>query len=221
METVRDVCTLNQNITDKFKHLDDEQYQSEYKEHCRKMSTIDSYEEEIKDVLFLSSGCVETSSHSYKEYGLGISPDYINTTNLVDKLQALRANRLQLSYSNLNSSFYGYFPNQSDVDQHGLKFLYERENKEYSEHFLNIVNKYSKEFYNKEYFLRCEGSFMDSYYTLVTKDETWKMEYLRHPDTLKTPLGFTCATLLPVFGWFFLLYSIYEAVKIYIKHWRN
>ena len=62
---------------------------------------------------------------------------------------------------------------------------------------------------------------MDSYYTLVTKDETWKMEYLRHPDTLKTPLGFTCATLLPVFGWFFLLCSLYEAVKIYMKHWGN
>ena len=218
---MNNVCIVNQNITDKFKHLDDEQHQSEHKEHCRKMSIIDSYEEEIKEVLFLSSGCVETSSHSYKEYGLGISPDYINTTNLVDKLQALRANRLQLSYSNLNSSFYGYFPNQSDVDQHGLKFLYERENKEYSEHFLNIVNKYSKEFYNKEYFLRCEGSFMNSYYALVTKDETWKMEYLRHPDTLKTPLEFTCATLLPVFGWFVLLYSLYEAVKIYMKHWRK
>lgn len=218
---MNNVCIVNQNITDKFKQLDDEQYQSEYKEHCRKMSIIDSYEEDIKEVLFLSSGCVETSSHSYKEYGLGISPDYINTTNLVDKLQDLRANRLQLSYSNLNSSFYGYFPNQSDVDQHGLKFLYERENKGYSEYFLNIVNKYSKEFYNKEYFLRCEGSFMDSYYALVTKDETWKMEYLRHPDTLKTPLEFTCATLLPVFGWFFLLYSLYEAVKIYMKHWRK
>ena len=62
---------------------------------------------------------------------------------------------------------------------------------------------------------------MNSYYTLVTKDETWKMEYLRNSDTLKTPLGFTCATLLPVFGWFFILYSLYEAVKIYIKHWRK
>ena len=215
---MKDVCILNQNITDKFKHLDDEQCQQEYDEQCRKMAIIDSYEDEIKEVLFLSSGCVETSSHSYKEYGLGLSPDYINTTNLVDKLQALRANRLQLTYNNLNHSFYGYFPKQSDVDQHGLKFLYERENKEYSEHFLNIVNKYSKEFYNKDYFLQCEGSFMGSYCSLVTKDETWKMEYLRHPDTLKTPLEFTCAALLPVFGWIFLLYSMYEAVKIYFKH---
>ena len=50
---MKDVCELNQNITDKFKHLDDEQYQQEYAEHCRKMSIIDSYEEEIKEVLFL------------------------------------------------------------------------------------------------------------------------------------------------------------------------
>ena len=212
------VCELNQNITDKFKHLDDEQHQQEYAEHCRKMAIIDSYEDEIKEVLFLSSGCVDTSSHSYKEYGLGISPNYINTENLVDKLQALRANLLGLDYRGLNHSFYGYFINQSDVDQHGLKFLYERENKEYSEYFLSIVNKYSKEFYNKEYFLRLEGSSMDCYSSLVTKDETWKMEYLRHPDTLKTPLEFTLATLLPVFGWLYILYSMYEAVKIYLKH---
>ena len=44
---MKDVCTLNQNITDKFKHLDDEQYQQEYAEHCRKMDIIDSYEDEI------------------------------------------------------------------------------------------------------------------------------------------------------------------------------
>ena len=215
---MKDVCILNQNITDKFKHLDDEQCQQEYDEQCRKMAIIDSYEDEIKEVLFLSSGCVDTSSHSYKEYGLGISPNYINTENLVDKLQALRANLLGLDYRGLNHSFYGYFINQSDVDQHGLKFLYERENKEYSEYFLSIVNKYSKEFYNKEYFLRLEGSSMDCYSSLVTKDETWKMEYLRHPDTLKTPLEFTLATLLPVFGWLYILYSMYEAVKIYLKH---
>ena len=72
------VCTVNQNITDKFKHLDDEQYQSEYKEHCRKMSVIDSYEEEIKELLFLSSGCVDLSTHSYKLFGLGLKPDYVN-----------------------------------------------------------------------------------------------------------------------------------------------
>ena len=62
---------------------------------------------------------------------------------------------------------------------------------------------------------------MDSYYTLVTKDETWNMEYLRHSDTLKSPLEFTLTALLPVFGWLFMLYSMYVAVKIYIKHWRN
>ena len=45
---MKDVCTLNQNITDKFKHLDDEQCQQEYAEHCRKMDIIDSYEDEIK-----------------------------------------------------------------------------------------------------------------------------------------------------------------------------
>ena len=44
---MKDVCTLNQNITDKFKHLDDEQSQQEYDEHCRKMAIIDSYEDEI------------------------------------------------------------------------------------------------------------------------------------------------------------------------------
>ena len=218
---MKDVCALNQNITDKFKHLDDEQYQSEYAEHCRKMSIIDSYEEEIKEVLFLSSGCVDTSSHSYKEYGLGISPNYINTENLVDKLQALRANLLGLEYSGLNHSFYGYFIKQSDVDKHGLKFLYERENKEYSEYFLSIVNKYSREFFGKEYLLRCEGSFMDSYYTLVTKDETWKMEYLRHPDTLHSWMAFTIAGLIPILGWLYILYSMYEAVKIYLKHREN
>ena len=44
---MKDVCKLNQNITDKFKHLDDEQSQQEDAEHCRKMDIIDSYEEEI------------------------------------------------------------------------------------------------------------------------------------------------------------------------------
>lgn len=215
---MNNICKVNQNITDKFKHLDDVQYQQEYDEHCRKMSIIDSYEEEIKEVLFLSSGCVDTSSHSYKEYGLGISPNYINTENLVDKLQALRANLLGLDYSGLNHSFYGYFINQSDVDQHSLKFLYERENKEYSEYFLSIVNKYSREFFGKEYFLRCEGSFMDSYYSLVTKDETWTMEYLRNNDTLHSWKGFTIATSIPIIGWYFVLYSMHEAVRLFSKH---
>ena len=44
---MKDVCILNQNITDKFKRLDDEQCQQEYAEHCRKMDIIDSYEDEI------------------------------------------------------------------------------------------------------------------------------------------------------------------------------
>ncbi len=218
---MNNVCVVNQNIADKFKHLDDEQYQSEYKEHCRKMVIIDSYEEEIKEVLFLSSGCVTKGTHSYQQFGLGLRPDYINFEHLIDKVQYLRATRLKLDY--LNSDYYGggRFQREVDKEVHSLRFLGYHKNKDYQDHLIEKVNKYSKEFYNKEYFLRCEGSFMNSYYTLVTKDETWKMEYLRHPDTLKTPLGFTCATLLPVFGWFFLLYSMYEAVKIYMKHWRK
>lgn len=196
---MNNVCVVNQNITNKFKHLDDEQYQSEYKEHCRKMSIIDSYEEEIKEVLFLSSGCVDKSTHSYQKFGLGLKPDYINLENLVDKIQHLKAAKLNFE----------------------LDFIGRRAYQEYTDYLIEKVNHYSKEFYNKEYFLRCEGSFMDSYHTLVTKDETWKMEYLRHSDTLKTPLGFTVAALIPVFGWFFLLYSLYEAIKIYVKHWRN
>ena len=215
---MKDVCELNQNITDKFKHLDDEQHQQEYAEHCRKMSIIDSYEEEIKEVLFLSSGCVDTSSHSYKEYGLGLSPNYINFERLIDKIQYLRATRLNLDYLDSNYFGGGYFKIKADEYVHSLRFLDYRKNKDYQDHLIDKVNKYSKEFYNKEYFLRLEGSFMDCYSSLVTKDETWKMEYLRHPDTLKTPLEFTLATLLPVFGWFFILYSMYEAVKIYLKH---
>ena len=216
-----DVCIANQNITDKFKHLDDEQYQSEYKEHCRKMSVIDSYEDEIKEVLFLSSGCVDKSTHSYKQFGLGLKPDYIGVANLLDKVQSLKAKNLGLVFNEYNCGYYGNFADQSKEYEYGLRFILEYSNKDYLNYFTSIVNKYSLEFYNKEYFLRCEESFMDSYYTLVTKDETWKMEYLCHSDTLKTPLEFTLAALLPVIGWFFILYSLYEAVKIYIKHWRK
>ena len=218
---MKDVCILNQNITDKFKHLDDEQYQSEYKEHCRKISVIDSYEEEIKEVLFLSSGCVDKSTHSYKQFGLGLKPDYIDLENLVDKIQHLKATKLGLKYRTYTPfDYYGF--NEQDVNYNvGLDFIGRRAYQEYTDYLIEKVNHYSKEFYNKEYFLRCEGSLVNGYYTLVTKDETWKMEYLRHSDTLKTPLGLTCATLLPVFGWFFILYSLYEAVKIYIKHWRK
>ena len=195
---MNNVCKVNQNITDKFKHLDDVQYQQEYDEHCRKMSIIDSYEEEIKEVLFLSSGCVDTSSHSYKEYGLGLRPDYISLESLIYKLQCLKSK---------NGNY-----------KEPINFCEYAKESDYTEYLLSIINKYSKEFYNKEYFLRCEGSFMDSYYTLVTKDETWKMEYLRHADTLKSPLEFTLAILLPVFGWLFILYSMYVAVRLYFKH---
>lgn len=215
---MKDICIINKSITDKFKYLDDEQYQSEYEEHSRKMSIIDSYEEEIKEVLFLSSGCIDETTHSFKKYGLGLSPDYISLEILVDKVQALRANNLNLEYSDYNHSFYGYFVKDEDVEKHSLKFLYSSKNKEYIEYFISIVNKYSKEFFNKEYFLRCEGSFINSYYVLVTKDETWKMEYLRNVDTLHSWKGFTIAMLVPIFGWLFVLYSIYEAVKLYLKH---
>ena len=219
---MNNVCVANQNITDKFKHLDDEQYQSEYKEHCRKISVIDSYEEEIKEVLFLSSGCVDKSTHSYKQFGLGLKPDYINLEKLVDKIQHLKATNLGLKYKPCDGySKYGFVCSTEDCQNYILDFIGRYDYQEYTSYLIEKVNHYSKEFYNKEYFLRCEGSFMDSYYTLVTKDETWKMEYLRHSDTLKTPLEFTLTALLPVFGWFFILYSLYEAVKIYIKHWRK
>lgn len=219
---MNNVCVVNQNITDKFKHLDDEQYQSEYKEHCRKMSTIDSYEEEIKEVLFLSSGCVDKGTHSYQQFGLGMKPDYISLENLVDKIQHLKATKLQLSYYPYSPfRSWGFVKDDNGIYEYNLKFVLGMRYQEYTDYLIEKVNLYSKEFYNKQYFLRCEGSFMNSYYTLVTKDETWKMEYLRHPDTLKTPLGFTCATLLPVFGWFFLLFSMCKAVNIYMKHWRN
>ena len=219
---MNNVCVVNQNITDKFKHLDDEQYQSEHKEHCRKMSIIDSYEEEIKEVLFLSSGCVDKGTHSYQQFGLGMKPDYINLEDLVDKIQHLKATKLGLKYITYNGySIWGFVGNDDGHQDYVLDFIGRRNNQEYTDYLIEKVNHYSKEFYNKYYFFRCEGSFMNSYFTLVTKDETWKMEYLRHPDTLKTTLGFICATLLPVFGWFFLLYSMYEAVKIYMKHWRK
>ena len=216
---MKDVCTLNQNITDKFKHLDDEQSQQEDAEHCRKMDIIDSYEEEIKEVLFLSSGCVNKRTHSYQQFGLGMKPDYIGLENLVDKIQHLKATKLCLKYRTYSPfGLWGFVGSDDGHQDYVLDFIGRRAYQEYTDYLIEKVNHYSKEFYNKEYFLRCEGSFMDSYYSLVTKDETWKMEYLRHHDTLKTPLEFTCATLLPVFGWFFILYSMYEAVKIYFKH---
>ena len=215
---MNNVCKVNQNITDKFKHLDDVQYQQKYAEHCRKMSIIDSYEDEIKEVLFLSSGCVDISSHSYKEYGLGISPDYINFERLIDKIQYLRATRLDLAYLDSNYFGGGHFKMEVDKEVHSLRFLGYRKNKDYQEHLIEKVNKYSKEFYNKEYFLRLEGSFYDSYGALVTKDETWCMEYLRHPETLHSWKSFTIAGLIPILGWFYILYSMYEAVKIYFKH---
>lgn len=219
---MNNVCIANQDITDKFKLLDDEQYQSGYKEHCRKISVIDSYEEEIKEVLFLSSGCVDKESHSYQKFGLGMKPDYINLENLVDKIQHLKATKLGLKYRTYTPfNHYGFIYNEDGHAYSELDFIGRYKYQEYTEYLIEKVNCYSKEFYNKEYFLRCEGSFMDSYYTLVTKDETWKMEYLRHSDTLKSPLEFVLAALLPVFGWIFIFYSLYEAIKIFIKHWRN
>lgn len=219
---MNNVCVVNQNITDKFKHLDDEQHQSEYKEHCRKMSIIDSYEKEIKEVLFLSSGCVDESTHSYKQFGLGLKPDYINLENLVDKIQHLKATKLGLKYRTYTPfNYYGFIDNEDGHTYFELDFIGRGAYQEYTNYLIEKVNHYSKEFYNKEYFLRCEESFMGSYYTLCTKDETWKMEYLCHSVTLKTPLEFTLAALLPVFGWMFILYSLYEAVNIYMKHWRK
>ena len=195
---MNNICKVNQNITDKFKHLDDVQYQQEYDEHCRKMSIIDSYEEEIKEVLFLSSGCVDTSSHSYKEYGLGLSPDYIDLETLVYKIQCLKSKN-------------GSYKEPIDFCERGDEAVY-------TEYLLSIINKYSKEFYNKEYFTRCEDAIYDSWIVLVSKCETWKQEYLRNNDTLKSWKEYVLTMLLPIFGWYFVLYSIYEAVRLYFKH---
>ena len=154
---MNDVCIVNQNITDKFKHLDDEQYQSEYKEHCRKISVIDSYEEEIKEVLFLSSGCVDKSTHSYKQFGLGLKPDYISLENLVDKIQHLKAIKLNLEYLPYNGYYVRGFVDKEDGHAYSvLDFIGRYDYQEYTEYLIEKVNKYSKEFYNKEYFLRCE-----------------------------------------------------------------
>ena len=195
---MNNVCKVNQNITDKFKHLDDVQYQQEYNEHCRKMSIIDSYEEEIKEVLFLSSGCVDTSSHSYKEYGLGLRPDYINLGSLIYKLQLLKSK---------NGNY-----------KEPINFCEYAKESDYTEHLLSIINNYSKEFYNKEYFTRWEGELFNYELTLVSKCESWKQEYLRNGDTLHSWEWYVLAMLLPIFGWYFVLYSVYEAVRLYVKH---
>ena len=168
---MNNVCVVNQDITDKFKHLDDEQYQSEYKEHCRKISIIDSYEEEIKEVLFLSSGCVDKSTHSYKQFGLGLKPDYISLQNLVDKIQHLKATKLGLKYRTYTPfDYYGFIDNEDGHTYFELDFIGRRVYQKYTNYLIEKVNHYSKEFYNKEYFLCCVGSFMDTYYDLVTKD---------------------------------------------------
>lgn len=217
---MKDVCIVNQSITDEFKLLDDEHYQEEYKEHQRKMNIIDSYDEEIKKVLFLSSGCVSETTNSFTKYSVGIKPDYIGVANLLDKVQSLKAKKLGLVFNEYNCGYYGNFVDNSVEQEYGLIFILKYGNKEYLNYFVSVVNKYSLEFFNKEYFLRCDGSFMDSYYVLVTKDETWKMEYSRNSDTLHKPFEFILATLLPVFGWLFLFYSTYVAVSLYFKH-RN
>lgn len=195
---MKEVCILNQDITEKFKYLDDKQYQQEYIEHCHKMSIIDSYEEEIKEVLFLSSGCVDVSSHSYKKYGLGLSPDYINLKSLVHSIHCLKVK---------NGTY------REPID------FYERsEEVDYKDYLVSKINKYSKEFYNKEYFTCWEGEVFDYKMVLVTKDETWSMEYLRHSETLHSWKSFIIAGLIPIFGWIYILYSMYEAVNIYLKH---
>lgn len=217
------VCIVNQDITDEFKALDEEHYQEECKEHQRKMNIINSYEEEIKKVMFLSSGCVSETTDSFTKYGVGIKPNYIGVANLLNKIQSLKAKNLGLIYYEHNCEYYGNFVVDRNVElEHVLRFVLKSENREHLNYFISIVNKYSLEFFNKEYFLRSEeSSLWNSYYVLVTKDETWKMEYLRHPDTLHRPFSFTIAALIPIFGWIVLLYCLYEAVKIYMKHWRK
>ena len=49
-------------------------------------------------------------------------------------------------------------------------------------------------------------------------DVQYQQEYLRNGDTLHSWEGFTIAALLPIFGWYFVLYSMYEAVRLFIKH---
>lgn len=215
---MKDVCIVNQDITDEFKALDDEHYQEEYKEHQRKMNIINSYEEDIKKVMFLSSGCVSKTTDSFTKYGLGLKPNYIGVANLLDKVQSLKAKKLGLVFNEYNCGYYGSFVDKSVEHECGLRFILEYGNRDYLNYFISVVNKYSLEFFNKEYFLRCEGSFLDSYYVLVTKDETWKMEYSRNSDTLHKPFEFVLATILPVFGWLFLFYSAYVAVSLYFKH---
>lgn len=216
---MKDVCIVNQDITDEFKALDDEHYQEECKEHQRKMNIINSYEEEIKNVLFLSSGCVEKGTHSYQQFGLGMKPDYISLENLVDKLQYLKATKLGLKYETYSPfGLCGFVGSDDGHQDYVLDFVGRRAYQEYTDYLIEKVNHYSKEFYSKDYFLRCEGSFMNSYYTLVTKDETWKMEYSRNSDTLHSWKSFTIASLIPVFGWMFLFYSAYIAIDLYFKH---
>ena len=214
---MKDVCIINQNITEEFKLLDEEHYQEQYEERQRKLSIIDSYEEEIKKVMFLSSGCVSENTNSFTKYGVGIKPNYIGVAYLLDKIQSLKAKRMGLVYNEYNCAYYGSFADKFVEHEQGLGFILEYGNKEYLNYFISVVNKYSLEFFNKEYFLRCEGSLWDNYYVLVTKDETWKMEYSRNSDIIKTPLGLILAVIIPVFGWAFLLYSIYIAIDVYYR----
>lgn len=195
---MKEICKLNQNITDKFKHLDDEQYQQEYAEHCRKMNIIDSYEGEIKEVLFLSSGCVNKGTHSYKEYGLGISPDYINLESLVHNLQLLKS--------------------KNGTYKEPINFCEYAKESEYTEYLLTKINKYSKEFYNKEYFTRWEGDMFTNEITLVSKTVCWKKEYFRHPETIHSFVWFILAIVTPLIGWAYLINSMYIAYKLCFKH---
>lgn len=120
---MKDVCIVNQDIADEFKALDAEHYQEEYKEHQRKMNIIISYEEEIKKVMFLSSGCVSETTDSFTKYGLGLKPNYIGVADLLDKVQSLKAKKLGLVFHEYNCGYYGNFVDKFVEHEYGLKFI--------------------------------------------------------------------------------------------------
>ena len=109
----------------------------------------------------------------------------------------------------------------NDIVKHSLNFTTGSRDDEYKDCVVAVVNKYSKEFYNKEYFLGVKRDSYDNFETLISKDETWKQEYLSPPETLHSWKSFTIAGLIPILGWLYILYSMYEAVKIYLKHRDN
>lgn len=113
---------------------------------------------------------------------------------------------------------WGFVGSTEEQEKYEIIFVCNRGYEEYRDYLIEKINKYSKEFYNKEYFTRWEGELFSYELTLVSKDETWNMEYLRNGDTLHSWKGFTIATLIPILGWYFVLYSMYEAVRLYVKH---